>query len=95
MSKKFDAIDDSLAVAAAAAMEKMASKTPSQPTPKNEPLVALNFRVHQSSHKKLKAAALMWEMTMTELLESFIDSLPDAQRAYGPVAEVTWVKPKG
>jgi hypothetical protein len=95
MTKKFDAIGVSLALAAAAAVEKMAVRTPSKPAPENEPLMALNFRIRQSSHKKLKAAALMWDMTMTELLEGFIDSLPDAHRTDVPPAKVTWTKPQG
>lgn len=93
MSKKFDTIGDALALAAAAAVEKMAVKTPAAATPKGEPLVALNFRICASSHKKLKAAALAWDMTMTELLESFIVSLPETQRMDVPDAKVTWAKP--
>lgn len=93
MSKKFDNIGDALALAAAAAVEKMGAKTPATTAHKDEPLVALNFRIRASSHKKLKAAALAWDMTMTELLESFIVSLPETQRMDVPDAKVTWAKP--
>lgn len=93
MNKKFDNIGDALALAAATAVEKMAAKSSPKSQSEPEALVALNFRIRTSAHKKLKAAAMAWDMTMTELLESFIDSLPDTRRADVPPAQVTWSKP--
>lgn len=93
MNKKFDTIGEQLALASATAIEKMAarSKAPASRTA-SEAQVPLNFRISASNHKKLKAAALAWDMTMTELLESFIGSLP-VTMGDAPPAQVTWTKP--
>jgi hypothetical protein len=92
VTKSFD-MEAALALATSTAVDKMAPKSA---PPKNaaEPLVALNFRIRASCHKKLKTSALAWDMTMTELLESFIETLPDVQSpdTLGPVA--TWNKAK-
>lgn len=93
MTKKFDNIGEQLALASANAIEKMATRSnaPAERTTA-EAQVPLNFRIRASSHKRLKAAALAWDMTMTELLESFIDSLP-VTMGDAPPAQVTWTKP--
>lgn len=93
MHKKFDSIGDQLALASATAIERMATRSKAPPSRASaEGQVPLNFRIRASSHKKLKAAALAWDMTMTELLESFIDSLP-VTMGDAPPAQVTWTKP--
>lgn len=93
MTKKFDTIGEQLALASATAIEKMATRSKSSGKPASEPLVPLNFRVRRSAHKKLKACALAWDMSMTDLLESFIESLPSAM-GEAPPAKVTWTKSK-
>lgn len=92
MTKKFDAISEQLALASATAIEKMATRSKAPGKPAREPLVPLNFRIRRSAHKKLKAAALAWDMSMTDLLESFIESLPTTM-GEAPPAKVTWTKP--
>jgi hypothetical protein len=94
MTKTFD-IGDQLALATATALEKMATRQqPKAPAKSSEPLVPLNFRIRASAHKKLKSAALAYDMTMTELLEGFIESLPDTRNAESLPAKVTWTKPR-
>lgn len=87
---------DALALAAAAAAEKMARPKTATPAPrKPRTKVQFNVLLDPIARKKFAAVAFAWGTTERELLESFIAQLPDIEVPEVPApANVRWAKPK-
>lgn len=93
MSKNFNTMGDALALAAAAATanaDKMATRKLGAKKPAE--LVQLNVRIDVTAHRRLKAFAVAHDTTVKDLLERFIEQLPDVQREVDVPAAVKWLR---
>jgi hypothetical protein len=87
---------DALARASALAANKMAPQSAATPAPGAKPtLVQFNVKIPADKLRKLRAIALAWDTTPKDMLEAFIDQLPDVTPKNVDAPEsVAWAKPR-